>query len=55
MRKLLLFLSLLFGGAAAAQPLVCTEPGTVLEYAQYDESGRLTDGVYALDGPLLRA
>lgn len=42
MRKLLLFLSLLFGGAAAAQPLVCTEPGTVLEYAQYDESGRLT-------------
>lgn len=43
MQKLLTFIFCLCCGAAlAAQPLVCTEPGTVLEYAQYDESGRLT-------------
>lgn len=28
--------------AVSAQPLVCTEPGTVLEYAEYDAAGKLT-------------
>lgn len=43
MQKLLTFIfCLLCGAAQAAQPLVCTEPGTVLEYARYDETGRLT-------------
>lgn len=44
MKKILFFLAAcanLFS-AIAQQPFVCSEPGTVLEYACYDKKGRLT-------------
>ena len=39
---LLLILSLAAYLVRAAQPLVCTQAGTQLEYAEYDASGKLT-------------
>lgn len=44
MRKVFLLTVLLLAARniRAAQPLVCTEAGTQLEYAEYDASGKLT-------------